>query len=112
MSLAAFDRCFALHQARAPFFNECALVIQSTASEQAKKARPHAAYLAGSFVPNCEHLLRIEDIIKITRLCKTTIYKLIKDGCFPRPSKIGRNSVWASSVVAAWVSQFANGEQK
>ncbi|AYD42596.1 MULTISPECIES: helix-turn-helix transcriptional regulator [Yersinia] len=44
----------------------------------------------------------------ITRLLQMTdkwIYKLIKDGAFPKPIKLGRSSRWQKSEVEAWLQE-------
>ena len=40
-----------------------------------------------------------------TGLTDKWFYKLIKDGEFPKPIKLGRSSRWMQSEVEAWVQQ-------
>ncbi|EEW1631421.1 AlpA family transcriptional regulator [Escherichia coli] len=46
------------------------------------------------------------DMAFITRLLGVSdkwIYRLIKDGIFPKPIKLGRSSRWLQSEVEAWL---------
>ena len=44
-------------------------------------------------------------ITKLTGLTDKWFYKLIKDGEFPKPIKLGRSSRWLESEVEAWLQQ-------
>ena len=44
-------------------------------------------------------------ITHFTGLTDKWFYKLIKDGDFPKPIKLGRSSRWMQSEVEAWVQQ-------
>jgi len=51
------------------------------------------------------------DMTFITSLLQMTdkwIYKLIKDGAFPRPIKLGRSSRWLKSEVENWLQERIN----
>ncbi|KLH04878.1 Rha family transcriptional regulator [Escherichia coli] len=51
----------------------------------------------------------------ITSLLQMTdkwIYKLIKDGSFPRPIKLGRSSRWLKSEVENWLQERINQSRK
>lgn len=59
-----------------------------------------------------EHISLLDDqlvdmrfITKLTGLTDKWFYKLIKDGLFPRPIKLGRSSRWFESEVEAWLQQ-------
>ncbi|MBC3219958.1 helix-turn-helix transcriptional regulator [Serratia fonticola] len=48
------------------------------------------------------------DMAFITKLLKMTdkwVYKLIKDGMFPKPIKLGRSSRWLQSEVEIWLHE-------
>lgn len=50
-------------------------------------------------------LYRIHDVIQITTLSKTTIYRLIKEGSFPKPIRISRMRVgWREGDIQSFVS--------
>ena len=44
-------------------------------------------------------------ITKLTGLTDKWFYKLIKDGEFPKPIKLGRSSRWFESEVETWLQQ-------
>lgn len=59
-----------------------------------------------------EHISLLDDqlvdmrfITKLTGLTDKWFYKLIKDGLFPRPIKLGRRSRWKQSEVELWLQQ-------
>ncbi|EHN8718618.1 helix-turn-helix transcriptional regulator [Enterobacter hormaechei] len=59
-----------------------------------------------------EHISLLDDqlvdmrfITKLTGLTDKWFYKLIKDGQFPKPIKLGRSSRWLQSEVEAWLQQ-------
>lgn len=57
-------------------------------------------------------LLKIHDVKLQTGLGKTTIYKRIKAGTFPKPRGLGENCVrWRQSDIQAWIATLptANG---
>lgn len=44
-------------------------------------------------------------ITQLTGLTDKWFYKLIQDGLFPKPIKLGRSSRWLRSEVEAWLEQ-------
>ncbi|MEG0207307.1 MAG: AlpA family phage regulatory protein, partial [Citrobacter sp.] len=50
-------------------------------------------------------LVDMRFITKLTGLTDKWFYKLIKDGLFPRPIKLGRSSRWKQSEVELWLQQ-------
>lgn len=44
-------------------------------------------------------------ITEFTGLSDKWFYKLIQDGLFPKPIKLGRSSRWLKSEVEEWVNQ-------
>jgi prophage regulatory protein len=47
-----------------------------------------------------EHLLRLRDVVERTRLSRSTIYRLIDSGRFPKPFRVGDMAVrWKSSMI-------------
>lgn len=52
-----------------------------------------------------ETLLRLRDVMKMTTLGSTTIYRKMAEGNFPRPRNLGGNVVrWRMSDVQRWIS--------
>lgn len=53
-------------------------------------------------------MLRIEEVMALLRLGRTTIYDYVKKGEFPAPIKFGpRRSVWQQSEIQHWIEQQA-----
>jgi len=49
-------------------------------------------------------ILRLKEVISKTGLARSTIYKYIDIGSFPRPVPLGGRSVgWVESEVLAWI---------
>lgn len=59
-------------------------------------------------------LLRLAGVEQRTGLKRSTIYKLVKEGKFPKPISLTERCVaWQSSAVDAWIQQRikSGGEQ-
>ena len=52
-----------------------------------------------------DQLVDMRFITKLTGLTDKWFYKLIKDGQFPKPIKLGRSSRWKQSEVELWLQQ-------
>ncbi|GKW22293.1 Rha family transcriptional regulator [Pectobacterium araliae] len=52
-----------------------------------------------------DQLVDMAFITKFTQLTDKWFYKLIQEGAFPKPIKLGRSSRWLKSEVEAWVQQ-------
>ena len=52
-------------------------------------------------------ILRIKDVIKITQLSRTSIWRYSKSGSFPQPISLGgpgsRSTGWYASEVKDWL---------
>lgn len=49
-------------------------------------------------------ILRLAGVLDATGVKKSTIYKWIREGHFPRPVRLGENSVgWREVEVQAWI---------
>jgi len=49
-------------------------------------------------------ILRLKEVIKTTGLARSTIYKYLDEGTFPRPIPLGGRSVgWLESEVYEWI---------
>lgn len=51
-------------------------------------------------------------ITSLTGLTDKWFYKLIKDGTFPAPIKLGRSSRWLKSEVENWLQERINQSRK
>ena len=50
-----------------------------------------------------EKLLTIKEGSSMVGFKKSTLYKKIRDGTFPRPLKIGTSSRWKLSEIQKWI---------
>jgi prophage regulatory protein len=55
--------------------------------------------------PQSDFLIRLPFVRTRVGLSRSTIYRLLKDGAFPAPVRIGSRSVaWKSSEIDEWVN--------
>lgn len=54
------------------------------------------------------------DVERVTTLARSTIYKFIDEGTFPKPIRIsGRRVAWVESEIQAWIDdRIANSSRK
>ena len=53
-------------------------------------------------------LLRISTVCEITSLSRATIYRLVAEGRFPKPTRLSTNRIaWRERSVADWVASRA-----
>jgi predicted DNA-binding transcriptional regulator AlpA len=52
-----------------------------------------------------DQLVDMRFITQLTGLTDKWFYKLIKDGLFPKPIKLGRSSRWKQSEIEGWLQQ-------
>jgi len=52
-----------------------------------------------------DQLVDMSFITTYTKMSDKWFYKLISDGVFPNPIKLGRRSRWLKSEVATWMQQ-------
>jgi prophage regulatory protein len=48
-------------------------------------------------------LLTLKELIMILKFKKSTIYKWIKEGKFPKPLKFGRSSRWTEVMIKEFI---------
>ena len=49
-------------------------------------------------------ILRLKTVVEITGLARSTVYKYIAEGIFPKPISLGGRSVgWLESEVHSWI---------
>ena len=52
-----------------------------------------------------DRLLRLPEVLRLTGLSRSTVYRKIKAGEFPRPVKLGKRAVgWREFEVIAWIN--------
>lgn len=52
-------------------------------------------------------LIRLTAVQERVGLGRTAVYKLIKDGQFPRPVKVGAASAWIDVEITRWIERLA-----
>lgn len=52
-----------------------------------------------------DQLVDMSFITTYTKMTDKWFYKLIQDGAFPKPIKLGRSSRWFKSEVETWMQQ-------
>lgn len=63
------------------------------------------AHQGNAAAATAERLLRIKEVLCITGLSKTHVYRLIEFGDFPRPVRISPKAVaWPDSEVQGWIA--------
>ena len=55
-----------------------------------------------------EKLLILKEVVNIVSFKRSTIYKFIKQGSFPKPLKIGYSSRWKMSEIRQWMENFSS----
>ncbi|MGH8141416.1 MAG: helix-turn-helix transcriptional regulator [Steroidobacteraceae bacterium] len=59
------------------------------------------------------HVLRLPMVCEITGLCRSMIYQLEAEHCFPSRIKIGTRAVgWLEGEVQAWVASRVEGSRR
>lgn len=49
-------------------------------------------------------LIKLKDVMHTTGLARSTVYKYIADGNFPKPISLGeRNVAWLESEIQDWI---------
>jgi prophage regulatory protein len=49
-------------------------------------------------------ILRLNSVIEVTGLARSTIYKFVQDGTFPKPIPLGGRSVgWVETEIQQWI---------
>lgn len=56
-------------------------------------------------------LITMKDVRELTRLGRSTIYRLIDDGSFPQPKRIGRSVRWPRIVIDEWIAAQAEADE-
>lgn len=60
-----------------------------------------------------DRLLRLPEVAHLTGLSKSTIYKMVDEGRFPKQVRNGSRAVaWPRRVVAAWIKERPSVKKK
>jgi prophage regulatory protein len=52
-----------------------------------------------------DRLLALREVLALTNLTKSPLYRLIKQGEFPRPIIIGTASRWSELEIQSWIEE-------
>jgi prophage regulatory protein len=54
-------------------------------------------------------LYRLKEVMDITKLGSSTIYRMMDGGTFPRPLRLGPGSVrWRASAIRGWMDNLSD----
>ena len=60
-----------------------------------------------AFVLPPQGVCRAKQILELLPVGRTTFYKMVRNGDFPKPIRMGENiSVWRNAEVLAWLEQL------
>lgn len=51
-----------------------------------------------------DRLVRFAAALSLTGVSRSKAYRLIADGCFPRPTKVGRTNLFSERELQDWVA--------
>jgi prophage regulatory protein len=51
---------------------------------------------------NPQRLIRVQELKQFVGVGKSTIWRMTKEGRFPRPIRFGRSTLWRLGDVLAW----------
>ena len=76
----------------------------ATSGQQLGKGRTERKSLLGRAVSAGDRLLRREEVETRCGIARSTIYRLMDEGRFPRPLRIGERTVrWLESDITRWL---------
>ena len=65
---------------------------------------PSSNYDADGLVPLGDRLLRRRQVEEMAGLSRSSVYRLMQEGVFPRPVRVGSNAVrWRLSDIIRWI---------
>ncbi len=57
-------------------------------------------------------ILKQPEVTKVTSLSRATLYRMVKDGSFPKPVNLGKRAVgWSNLAVDQWLSEIIEQNQ-
>lgn len=62
-------------------------------------------------VERSSRLIRLKEVLRLVPLCRTSIYKRMNDGTFPKARDLGGNVVaWSEQEVLDWIESLPMAE--
>ena len=53
-----------------------------------------------------------DDVMRMTRFAKQTIGRFVREGKFPKPSKIGNRNAWFEEDILNWINEQMKEQQE
>jgi prophage regulatory protein len=58
-------------------------------------------------------IIRLKEVMSVTGLARSTVYRYVSDGSFPRPVDLGERCVgWLEAEVQGWISARVEARDK
>ena len=77
-------------------------------TEGAALSAPLRPACGAPWVASGEALLRLAAVERMTGLSSSTIYRMMPEGRFPRPRRVGERAVaWLRSELVAWIDSLS-----
>ncbi len=67
-------------------------------------------YNASSVTENEERYLSVKEAIKFLSISRGFLYKLVNQGIYPQPIKLGKKSLWRKSDLVSATEQIAKNQ--
>lgn len=84
----------------------CAIIVSRDQKNRYKSVISLILYLCNQMEIN-QKLLSLKQVVALVGLAKSTIYRLMNSGDFPRPLKLGSRCVrWLVDDLNAWISNL------
>jgi prophage regulatory protein len=58
-----------------------------------------------------QQLLRLPEVMRLTGMSRSWLYRAVSEGTFPTYHKVGRASVWDAGAVNTWILAQLAGTQ-
>lgn len=56
-------------------------------------------------IPVNRRLVRLAEVLHVVGLGRSSVYRLISEGTFPSPIKLGKSSAWIEDEIHAWIAK-------
>jgi len=80
--------------------------VQKSKTPAEVRERPDVSPAASSN-PASGGLITIKEVRELTKLGRSTLYRMMDDGSFPAPTKIGRSVRWPRAAIDEWIASQA-----
>ncbi|WP_413284191.1 AlpA family transcriptional regulator [Vibrio sp. MA40-2] len=64
-------------------------------------------------LPTSSRLMRLKEVIQVTGISRSSLYKYLNEGQFPPPVSLGARSIaWVDHEIQAWITTKMNHRKK